>query len=111
MRLFRKISTLDLCPGESWRDFDFVAWRYLMSGLRGVQAEGDLRRDALALHQSLSVRGLAGMGGHAREHQRRVPSDDTCRGVEHLHLLDQDQVAQGAQAQAPAQGRPQHPHR
>lgn len=37
--------------------------------LCGVQAEGDLRRDTLALHQSLSVRRLAGMGSHAREHQ------------------------------------------
>lgn len=101
--LFRKIST---DPGER-SDVDEklvlaivvgavgIGWANLT---RGVQAEGDLRRDALALHQSLSVRGLAGMGGHAREHQRRVPSDDTGRGIEHLHLLDQDQVAQGTQA-------------
>lgn len=104
MRLFGKIPTVSVKLGRKvgwlvgWLIGDFVAWRYLTYGLGGAQAEGDLRRDALALHQSLSVRGLAGMGGHAREHQRRVPSDDTSRGVKHLHLLDQDQVAQGTQA-------------
>lgn len=62
------------------------------------QAKGDLRGDPPTLHQSLSVRRLARMGGHAREHRRCLPSDDQGRRVQHVHLLDQAEVTQGTQA-------------
>lgn len=58
-----------------------VQFQYYIKSRFRFQTEGNLRWNTLALYQSLPIRRLTRMGGHARKRRRRLPGDNTSRGA------------------------------